>query len=219
MAEGRKATLDFRGYFHMDELVRKTGRELSSLGFDVEEVSPTVLKTSIGTNVGTWSAWITGEDISTLNYAGFIQGIFSRRGFGSEIRGRIAVKLVGEGYEDFRRKDGIPFFTTASVMISGETFTYIRYGTLDKDLIVKLGSKPHTYTNEHLACIEWMEQRIGEVIETIAARMNASSFSRQCQYCKSMFIEGTTCQYCGAPVEETVKESIIADRKFDGNTA
>lgn len=181
------------------------------MGFQTRAINPTVLKTSIGTKVGTWSATVEGEREDYLPVAGAVRRLLGFWEFGSRITGWLTVSMAGEGYEDFRRKVGIPFFTTATASIEGDTRVEVDYKTGDLQKEMSLSRKPHTYSAEHDQAVERMDQEVDNAVKRLLARMRASSFSRECGYCKSMFVGEGSCPYCGAPAG-AAGGSIVDDR-------
>lgn len=206
--------LDFRGYFHMDELVRKTARELDLLGFKAEAHKPAVLQTSIGTKVGTWNAEVVGrkQPWDYVPMAGFVRGVLSQRPFGAYFPEIVIVSFAGEGYEDFRRNTGVPFFTTATVRILGhDPVPDLDYQTLDLNKVTSLRQKEHVFSAAYHEAYQRAHGEIQRTVQGLAARMRLGSFSRQCEYCKSMFVGEGSCPYCGGTATSPEK-SIVADR-------
>ncbi len=206
-----KETLDFRGYFHMDELVRKTARELEGMGFRVQALTPTVLKTMIGTKVGTWTASAVGMKEEYLIDAGAVERLLGVWGFGSTFRGTVTVAFAGEGYEDFRRQVGIPFFTTATASVHGDTNFQLDYRTHDYAFIASLRRKRHLFSQAFRDTSERIRQEVAAAVKDLTVKMGAASFARECGYCKSMFVAEDRCPYCGAPAGGS-GGSILADR-------
>lgn len=94
----------------MDELVRKTGREIEKMGFETSGFRPTVLKTAIGNQGRDLECRGLGNPDGVRTAGGDDIKLFMGQWLiGAKVTGWIGVSFAGEGYEDFRRKVGIPF--------------------------------------------------------------------------------------------------------------